>query len=290
MALPRRAGDPIRIDLAGPALDVSPFLKPSGSEPADSESVGPAWDASLAMGKVFLGRNESIAPVSLTAVSDGRRIVRARLDAASGGVRASIVPAAGGRHLSIASADSGEVLRAAGVADNIRGGRLHVEASYADAEPHAPLSGTATLDQFRVTDAPAIGRLLKAMTLYGAIDLLRGPGLGFARAIVPFRWQQRVMHLSSARAYSASLGLTAQGEVDLANHTADIVGTVVPAYFFNQLLGKLPLLGRLFSPEKGGGVFAARYTLRGPLRDPKVGVNPLSVLAPGFLRGIFGPG
>ena len=45
---------------------------------------------------------------------------------------------------------------------------------------------------------------------------------------------------------------------------------------------------KLFSPEEGGGVFAARYTMRGPLADPDVFVNPLSALTPGFLREIFG--
>ena len=67
-----------------------------------------------------------------------------------------------------------------------------------------------------------------------------------------------------------------------------MTGTVVPAYFFNQLLGKLPLVGQIFSPEKGGGVFAARYSVRGKLADPQVGVNPLSALTPGFLREGFG--
>ena len=68
----------------------------------------------------------------------------------------------------------------------------------------------------------------------------------------------------------------------------DLQGTIVPAYFFNSLLGNVPLIGRLFSPERGGGVFAASYSLRGKLDDPDVTVNPLSALTPGFLRGVFG--
>jgi hypothetical protein len=70
----------------------------------------------------------------------------------------------------------------------------------------------------------------------------------------------------------------------------EVEGTLVPAYFFNQLLGNIPLLGRLFSPERGGGVFAATYRVQGPLSDPTVTVNPLAALTPGFLRGIFGDG
>ena len=67
-----------------------------------------------------------------------------------------------------------------------------------------------------------------------------------------------------------------------------ISGTIVPAYFFNSMLGQLPLVGKLFSPEKGGGVFAARFGLDGPIDDPSVSINPISALTPGFLRDIFG--
>jgi hypothetical protein len=82
--------------------------------------------------------------------------------------------------------------------------------------------------------------------------------------------------------------MTAKGRLDLASASVDLQGTIVPAYFFNSLLGDLPLVGHLFSPERGGGVFAATYTLRGPLSDPTVSVNPLAALTPGFLRGVFG--
>jgi hypothetical protein len=41
------------------------------------------------------------------------------------------------------------------------------------------------------------------------------------------------------------------------------------------------------SPEKGGGVIAARYSVRGPLESPEVTVNPLSTFTPGFLRNLF---
>ena len=67
----------------------------------------------------------------------------------------------------------------------------------------------------------------------------------------------------------------------------DLQGTIVPAYFFNRLLGGIPLVGRLFSPERGGGVFAAKYAIRGSFDKPSVSVNPLAAVTPGFLRGLF---
>jgi hypothetical protein len=290
LALPRTNRDLLQLVLRGPTLDISALLaKRSTKREADDAKPGQRWSADLAFDRVILAKDETLAPVNLQAESDGMHIARADVTAgAKGEVRATIVPAHGGRILTVDSADSGAVLLAAGIADNIRGGKLRVDGFYDDRLPHSPLQGTATLAQFRITDAPAIGRLLKAMTLYGAIDLLRGPGLGFAKAVAPFHYQQQVLQLDGARAFSASLGITARGRIDLVAHTADVTGTIVPAYFFNQLPGLIPVLGKLFSPEKGGGVFAARYSVKGPLADPKVGVNPLAALTPGFLRGVFG--
>lgn len=293
-------GRRLRVTLRGRVLDLSDWLEARAraseadartdgtAAPPEDERPGPPWSADLGFGRLVLARDEVLPDATASVETDGLHWTRARIEAGhKGEVRATIEPAPGRRVLSIASANAGAVLLAAGVADNIRGGRLRLDGAFDDRAPHAPLAGTATLEEFRITDAPAIGRLLKAMTLYGAVDLLRGPGLGWQKAVVPFRWRQRVLTLSSARAFSASLGLTAKGDLDLRRHRADIEGTVVPAYFFNQLLGRIPVLGQVFSPEKGGGVFAARYSVKGPLNDPKIGINPLSALTPGVLRTIF---
>jgi hypothetical protein len=290
IGLPHRQDDPLRLTLHGSSLDISAFLtKRNGKRTADDEKPGQRWIANLAFDRVILAKDETLAPMTLQAQSDGVHISRAEVRAGTKGeVKVSITPVAGGRTLAVDSADAGAVLLTAGIADNIRGGKLQMNGFYNDNLPHSPLKGTATLEQFRITDAPAIGRLLKAMTLYGAFDLLRGPGLGFQKAVAPFQYERQVLTLDNARAFSASLGLTAKGTIDLIKHTADVTGTIVPAYFFNQLPGWIPVLGKLFSPETGGGVFAARYSVRGPLDNPKVGVNPLAALTPGFLRGIFG--
>jgi hypothetical protein len=128
------------------------------------------------------------------------------------------------------------------------------------------------------------------MTLYGLVEALSGPGLSFARLVAPFTLTPETLALADARAFSASLGLTAKGRLDRRRRRLAVEGTIVPAYIFNSLLGNIPLLGRLFSPEAGGGVFAATFQLQGPIDDPQVRVNPLAALTPGFLRGLFGLG
>jgi len=223
-------------------------------------------------------------------VDDGRVLQQLNLDGRTGhgAFSTRIVPNNRGRRLTASADDAGELLRGLDYMGSMQGGKLSVQAEYDDSQTGRPLAGTADIENFRVRDAPALGRLLQAMTLYGLVELVQGPGLGFTRLVAPFRLTDDALDLTDARAFSSSLGLTAKGRANLDVQRLDMQGTIVPAYFFNSLLGNVPLVGKLFSPERGGGLFAASYTVRGPIEDPQVSVNPLTALTPGFLRGLFG--
>ena len=108
------------------------------------------------------------------------------------------------------------------------------------------------------------------MTLYGLVDALGGPGLSFNRLTAPFQFDDDTLALHDARAFSPSLGVTVQGRLDRTGDRLDLDGTLVPAYVFNSLLGKIPLIGGLFSAEKGGGLFAMNYSLHGPMDNPRL--------------------
>jgi hypothetical protein len=215
--------------------------------------------------------------------------LRARTTRDAGSFELTLTPQGETRQLRGTAEDGGGLLRAFGIVETIEGGRMTLNARYADSRPATPLTGVAELDQFSVRNAVALGKLLQAMTLYGLVEAAQGGGgLAFSRAVVPFGLTATEFRMEDARAFSASLGLTARGRVLRGSGVMDLEGTIVPAYFFNSLLGNLPLVGRLFSPEAGGGVFAATFRARGPAEDAEIVVNPLAALTPGFLRGLFG--
>ena len=288
--VPLHPDDPWLVDFFGRSLDASAALRRSpGKAPAHSR--GPPYAIDARFDRVVLGPDRAVAAITVHAESDGDTLRRLELSGQTGGAQPfyiGIQPAGAQRRLSGSVADTGALLRALDVVANMQGGRLTLTGSYDDAAPGHPLAGRAEIGDFRIRHAPVLAKLLQAMTLYGLVDVMEGPGLGFSRLVAPFRLADEVLELHDARAFSPSLGMTAKGRLDLARQTFDMEGTIVPAYFFNSLLGDLPIVGRMFSPERGGGVFAATYTLRGPLDDPKVAVNPLAALTPGFLRGVFG--
>ncbi len=299
IARPEQAGGPWRATLRGPLLDLRSALRPGRAAAArDPDGARqPPLALDLRAERVTLGGRGDLHGVMATVRTDARGMLREAQasgrtapTAAEGGAFAfTLVPHGEARQLRLTAADAGALLAALDLTEAIQGGRLQANASYAELRPGAPLAGTAELDAFVVRDAPALGKLLQAVTLYGMVEAMQGgTGLSFLRAVVPFTLTPEAMTLADARAFSASLGLTAKGVLWRERGLLEMEGTVVPAYFFNQLLGNIPLVGRLFSPEAGGGLFAATYRVQGPVADPSVSVNPLAALTPGFLRGIFG--
>ena len=122
-----------------------------------------------------------------------------------------------------------------------------------------------------------------------AVDALTGEGLNFSELDVPFTYTDGEVQIAEAKATGTSIGFTASGTVYTHADVLNIQGTVVPAYALNSMLGKIPLLGNIFAgTEDGGGVFAANFSVTGPVEDPETKVNPLSALTPGILRNLFG--
>ena len=298
---PAQAG-PIQISFNGPSIDLAPvFTSKSGGgrkRETNEAKAGPPWTMETRFEHAYMANATTVSGLVAHVDNDGRVMRALRVDGQigmnpTGGAnrfRLEIAtPPGGGQRTLNASADNaGDLLRAVDVAHTMQGGRLSVSGTYDDAIADHPLSGSAEIHDFRIQGAPALGRLLQAMTLYGLVDVVQGPGLAFRQLVAPFVLTRDTLRLSEARAFSASLGLTVKGRIDLVQDRLELEGTIVPAYFFNSLLGNLPLIGKLFSPEVGGGLFAASYSIRGAANDPQVSVNPLSALTPGFLRNVFG--
>jgi hypothetical protein len=287
---------PIVANVAGPTVDLTARLArraPTTKPPPNAQEPppGPPWTVDARFDRVLMAHDQVLTDVAFHAEDNGRLIQQLQIDGRTGSrapFQVQIAPAARGRRFTASTSDAGDLLNGLDLVRVMQGGALSLDGQSEDAQPGRPLNGTITIENFRIRNAPALAKLLQAMTLYGLVEVVQGPGLGFTRLVAPFRLTDDTLELSEARAFSPSLGLTAKGRIDLNSQRADMQGTIVPAYFFNSLLGNIPLVGKLFSPERGGGVFAASYTLRGPVEDPTVSINPLTALTPGFLRGLFG--
>ncbi len=286
-------GQPIDIVLSGQQIDLSAELeRPAEQTPSGGKPL-PDWTVNGQFTRVLLARGERADSLVAQATSVGSSLRRLDVTgsiAPGSAFSAYIGGSAGSRRLTVDAADAGALLRGLGIVKSLRSGRLTVRGSYDDLAPGHPLTGTAEISDARLVDAPVMSKLLQAATLYGVADLLSGPGIGITRMIVPFSYRNQQLTVIDGRVFSSSIGMTSKGVVDLSANRLALTGTIVPAYVLNSALGRIPVVGKLFSPEVGGGLFAARYSVDGPFADPSISVNPLSMLTPGFLRGLFDTG
>ncbi len=153
------------------------------------------------------------------------------------------------------------------------------------------LSGLVEARRMRVVGAPLLARVFSAGSLTGLSDLLSGDGIELSSASAEFNFKDGVFTLDEARAAGPSVGITASGSIARGGHGGvDLNGAVAPVYQVNSILGRTPVIGDLFVGREGEGVVALAYHVTGAVDAPTVAVNPLSALAPGFLRRIFEPG
>jgi hypothetical protein len=268
---------------------------PKERKPKAERPQPPPLDIQLTVDRVWLGEQRWFDSVTATLLREPAGWRTVKVDAKVGPnlkrFEINYGQSKNYRDLVISSDDAGETLRTLGTIDNAMDGTLQVTGSEATAD--APLKGEILIENFRVTNAPVLARILSAASLTGIVQSMAGKGLQFDKFRVDYSMQDELITLHDGRARSADLGLTIEGKVDLLLETLDLKGLIVPAYTINSLLANIPILGELFGGP-GGGLFAATYSVRGSLGDPSVGVNPLSVLTPGFLRYIFsifdGPG
>ncbi|GLR66220.1 hypothetical protein GCM10010909_09000 [Acidocella aquatica] len=280
---------------SGPMLDLrtqDTTQAKTGAAASTATDTGPPsgalWRAQLNFEQLALAASPAPVLNGFSFSGNGQGGTLLQGSGMAGDAALSITPASPlQRHALIQAPDAGLLLRAMNAYEGLQGGALTLDADYGGG---LPATGQAVLTDFRLLKAPAFTKIMQALTVYGVPAAASGPGLSFARAVVPFSLDGAVLNLQGARAYSASLGFTATGRIGLDDGSLDVDTTIIPAYEINALPGKIPLLGHLFTAEKGGGLIAARVKITGTMDDPNVGVNPLSALTPGFLRGIFGIG
>ncbi|MGO1118041.1 YhdP family protein [Rhodovibrionaceae bacterium A322] len=305
----------LEIDVAAGVLDIGPWLEeddlaPEEQTEPDAESKPEQETTPLLLhadrlSQVYLGDGRYLSDVALDlrrSASGWERIsINGRVPPEWSTHRSSNAETSaksfsfdykpssdGGYSLLIEAEDTGAVARAFDWVDTIEGGRLVLKATMPGRLPEAPITGSVEAVDYRLVEAPGLAKMLSVASLTGITNVLNGQGLTFDRMFGDFTFEKGIITTPLIRAHGDSLGLTTRGTFDTNADEVDLVGTVVPAYSFNAVLGRVPLLGLVLTGGEGEGLLAFTYRLSGAAADPTITVNPLSVLAPGFLRNLLG--
>lgn len=189
--------------------------------------------------------------------------------------------------LYVETKDGGAAIRALGIYDLISGGQLKIEGSARHDESGRPLRGTLQMSSYRLLKQSFLTRFFTVASLTGVIDAITGEGILFTDTNATFSKTRDQTDIHAFQSSGPSIGITACGRVNVDGDMIDMNGTIAPAYILNGILDNIPLIGPILQGGEGKGAFAFTYRLSGQLSEPKIDVNPLSVLTPGFLRDIF---
>jgi hypothetical protein len=281
-------------DVKGRVIDAAGFLTDSGEASGAAKRLPISVKADV--GTAYLHGDVWFTGMKFEYGSDGTHLTAFKADASAdaANVRGELVQTGGTRKIKLETADAGRLVRGLTGFRSMIGGSLalNVDLSPMPA-PGQPVSaqnafdGTIKIEKFKVVNQPFLARLFAAGSFTGLDDLMRDEGITFTTMEHIFQGRGDLITISDGRAAGPAIGFTSKGVINRANDRVDLSGTIVPIYGLNSVFNGVPLLGDILTSNDGEGIFGVTYSVNGPIDEMKATVNPLSMLAPGFLRKIF---
>jgi hypothetical protein len=196
----------------------------------------------------------------------------------------------GNGRLTVQTENAGAALRFVDLYKRMLGGTLLTDFKL-DVEDS--LAGPISISNFTVIGEPRLAQLTSQQA-GGSASLaeatqadLAGDRAKFELAQGEITLNRGTISLKSGVVRGANVGATAEGVVLSANGQMDLRGTFMPARGLNRIVGAIPILGLLLGSGSKTGLIGITYQLAGDAKNPKVFVNPISLIAPGIFRQIF---
>jgi len=291
-AMIRRDGVGYAVLVEGASIDARGIIKRALEEDSGSSSSGsPKGQAGsvrvdATLGQAYGFNGESLAQVKLSYASGGDRPDRLSVSGAADryGSITLTKSVEGDRHVVRASSDNaGAVLRFLDIYKYMEGGQLSL--ALEGASDSDVLSGRIDIRDFWLVNEPRMSSLVAATPdASGRVDATR---VEFERAGAFLTKGRGSLAIANGVLRGPLIGSTFQGTLYDANDSMDITGTFMPIYGVNRIFGEIPLIGQILGNGPDGGLIGITYRLSGKFGDPKLQVNPISAIAPGFLRELF---
>ncbi|MGI3902310.1 MAG: AsmA-like C-terminal region-containing protein [Janthinobacterium lividum] len=295
----QQSGDTLKVTTRGANLDGRPFLKwlsaPSTAGASPDVSGKSALDLDL-RSTILTGQNsQAITGAELHVTRRGGQVKRMTLAGRIGRQPLTIQTAQidGAPHFLIHSGDAGASLLFMDLYKRMAGGLL--DANLVNLAQR--LDGTVTVHDFTLREDPAIRKLAveglasqKHDDTTGSADApnFDPSAMSFRKLEASFSKTGNMVQVRDGSMFGPALGATVAGTIDFSRDQVNLTGTFVPLFGVNNLFSQLPVLGPILGGGSHEGLLGLNYRITGSAANPQLSVNPLSALAPGFLRQIFG--
>ncbi len=271
-----------KVTVRGEAFDARTFVKSAMAGANESRPKRPAFDFDLdaKLASVTGFKGEGLRNVDLHLLRRGGVIRNLALNAkfaGDGALLGELRGKPGERQIVyLESTDAGALFRFTDTYSHMIGGQ-----SWIAMDPPTPegarQEGLMEVREFAVRGEQALDSVV-AGAPNGA-----GNGVQFSHMRVSFTRAPGKMSIHEGIVTGPMVGATIDGVMDYAGNDVHMRGTFVPLYGLNTAFGQVPIVGFLLG-GKEGLIGSMTYEVVGTPGAPVLRVNPISMVAPGFVR------
>jgi hypothetical protein len=291
----------LKVVLRGDLYDGRNLLKTAiaGHKPEQKHRPSQDLDLDIKLGAVTGHHGEAVRAFDLKMSRRGghiRSFALAGKLGSNGRLTGDMRPRGTGRSVLYFQAnDAGALLRFTDTYAHVDGGAITV-AMDPPTTDNAAQDGLLNLSNFTVRGESALDRVAssnaaqptafsddRAMRTYASA----GSGVAFSRMRVEFTKSLGRVAIRDGVVWGPAVGATVDGNIDYFRDEVRLRGTFVPAYGLNNLFSRVPVVGMFLGGGANEGLLGVTYQVAGSPQSPVLQVNPMSAVAPGFLRKIF---
>jgi hypothetical protein len=281
----------LKVTMRGELFDGRGFLKSATSSGPSSEKSKPSrdFDLDVKLGTITGYNGEALRGVELRLSRRNGHLrafgMAARLGnaALSGDLRTY----PGGRKVVyLESNDAGAMLRFTDMYSRVVGGQMWIAIDPPTGD-QSPQEGVINVRDFSIRGEQQLERVAANDNDPGRVPQNFGAGVTFTRMRAEFTKAPGKLTVRDGVVWGPVMGATIEGQFDYTRDAVNMRGTFVPAYALNNFLARVPIVGFFLGGGQNEGVFGMTYEVVGPTGNATLRVNPVSMMAPGFLRKIF---
>lgn len=262
-------------------LHASPF---SESSPASFTSLD--GDIRLKFDRLVFSNTYEIKNTSFIAQLTNGALQTVYLKDKTDEFNFALTPAENGiQTFNLEAANAAEILELFAPGNDLSGGEINFVGSIKKTGAHPLMEGEIDIRNLTVHEAPTLAKILSLSSVEGILRNLSGEGLKFDHGHAHVNWKPGEVLINHAHLTGTALGLTFAGTT--SGDQVSFSGEVIPFYSINNVLSKIPVLGKILSGNSEHAVFSTPFVLSGNWKNPDIQVQPLITLAPGGMRKIF---
>ena len=282
-----KTGDVLKLTVRGAAIDARPFIK-GLSAPSPPSASDMDFDLDL-KATLITGSNRQIisnADLRLAKKNGGYSALGLNGKLGRDALATYLTrPDGGPPLLRIGTSDAGALLGFLDIYSHMENGQLDASLRLDGTR----LYGGVDIENFRLRGEPAMRSFANAAPEQTVGRIKLDPSVvDFSRLHAKIDKNNGRLQVEDGVISSPNIGSTIEGWVDFNQDTLNLSGTFVPAYSVNNFFGKIPVVGAILGGGAQEGLFGLNFRVTGQISSPTLSVNPLSAIAPGFLRKIFG--